>query len=338
MSITGRRGPFDEPRMTWQSTRPDRLPLHGPHHSGAAGSGHRCRRTNVGCWLASRPCGLSAGSEHALWDVPSADARRRLSRSAAAATSSIADLGIAARRRDSRCWSVCRRTSRARSSWPPAGAKTKAPSRSLLSTGRIYRYPAQAHLAGPCLSVPQRGHASLQRAGRCPARRLAGGAHDRSQAALSRQSQSPPAPACCAAVVAFTLWWHSRDQGLPATLQTTHVGGISRRRCQVKSKLGSAQIAYLSGRLIDPRGDNALQYYRRRADARGEQRRCQSRRAESHRHARTTCHQSLVRTKRASWRDGVDRFATGGSESSASRRLCVRSCWRCLAARAPKRA
>lgn len=64
-----------------------------------------------------------------------------------------------------------------------------------------------------------------------------------------------------AAAVAFTLWWHSRDQGLPATLQTTHVSDAPIVD-QVKSKLGSAQIAYLSGRLIDPRGDNALQYYR----------------------------------------------------------------------------
>jgi protein TonB len=30
----------------------------------------------------------------------------------------------------------------------------------------------------------------------------------------------------------------------------------------IKTKLGSAQIAYLSGRLIDPRGDNALDYYK----------------------------------------------------------------------------
>jgi TonB family protein len=64
-----------------------------------------------------------------------------------------------------------------------------------------------------------------------------------------------------AAAVAFAIWWQSRDQVLPATLQTTHVAETSIED-QVKSKLGSAQIAYLSGRLIDPRGDNALQYYR----------------------------------------------------------------------------
>ncbi len=44
-------------------------------------------------------------------------------------------------------------------------------------------------------------------------------------------------------------------------MQTTQVGD-SPLEDQIKAKLGSAQIAYLSGRLLDPRGDNALEYYK----------------------------------------------------------------------------
>ena len=44
-------------------------------------------------------------------------------------------------------------------------------------------------------------------------------------------------------------------------MQTTTVADVPVEDL-VKVKLGSAQIAYLSGRLIDPRGDNALEYYK----------------------------------------------------------------------------
>lgn len=62
-----------------------------------------------------------------------------------------------------------------------------------------------------------------------------------------------------AAVIAFAIW-QSQERGLPATMQTTQVGD-SPLEDRIKAKLGSAQIAYLSGRLLDPRGDNALEYY-----------------------------------------------------------------------------
>ncbi len=49
----------------------------------------------------------SAGSEHALWDVPSADAAVDYLVGGRCDVL-IADLGIASRRRARRCWTVCR--------------------------------------------------------------------------------------------------------------------------------------------------------------------------------------------------------------------------------------
>ncbi len=206
---------------------------------------------------------------------------------------------------------------------------------SLLSTGRIYRYlhkPISPGRAFQFLNAATRRYNELRDG---TARRLADGAHDRSQAAVSRQSHCGRRRRARGGRGIRASGGHSRDQGLPATLQTTHVAESSVED-QVKSKLGSAQIAYLSGRLIDPRGDNALQYYRdvltldaKNADAKaGVQK------------VIDTLEQRVVKAleerNARSRRDGLDSVATSGSESSAARYFASRSCWRCLAT-APKR-
>jgi TonB family protein len=130
---------------------------------------------------------------------------------------------------------------------------------SLLSTGRIYRFlhkPISPGRAFQFLNAATRRYNELgdiQPAALQTVRTIA-----RKRPYLGTAIAATGG--IVAAVIAFALW-HSRDQGLPATLQTTHVGDTSVENV-IKAKLGSAQIAYLSGRLLDPRGDNALEYYR----------------------------------------------------------------------------
>ncbi|MFC4310029.1 TonB family protein [Steroidobacter flavus] len=200
----------------------------------------------------------SAGSEHALWDVPSADAAVDYLVGGRCDVL-IADLG-------SLHGDVASLLERLQMQFPElifmaiGRREDEGTVASLLSTGRIYRYlhkPISPGRAFQFLNAATRRY-NEQRDGTPVAlqtvRTIA-----RKRPYLGKAIAA--GSGVLAAVVAFAIWWHSRDQGLPATLQTTHVGETSVED-QVKSKLGSAQIAYLSGRLIDPRGDNALQYYR----------------------------------------------------------------------------
>lgn len=199
----------------------------------------------------------AAGSEHALWDVPSADAAVDYLVGGRCDVL-IADLGTL--RGD-----VSALLERLQAQFPElifmatGRREQEGAVASLLSTGRIYRFlhkPISPGRAFQFLNAATRRYNELG---------------DIQPAALQtvrtitrqRPYLGKAAAAACgvlAAIVAFALW-QSQDRGLPATLQTTHVGDAPVEDV-IKAKLGSAQIAYLSGRLLDPRGDNALEYYK----------------------------------------------------------------------------
>lgn len=198
----------------------------------------------------------TAGSEHALWDAPSADATVDYL-VGGRCDILIADLG-------SLRGDVVALVERLQSQFPElivmatGRREEEGLIASLLSTGQIYRFlhkPISPARASQFLNAATRRYNELrdiEPIALATVRTIA-----RRRPYLGKVLAV--AGGVLAAVVAFMLW-QSQDRGLPATMQTTQVGD-SPVEDQIKSKLGSAQIAYLSGRLIDPRGDNALEYY-----------------------------------------------------------------------------
>lgn len=198
----------------------------------------------------------SAGSEHALWDVPSADAAVDYLVGGRCDVL-IVDLG-------SLHGDVAALLERLQAQFPElifmatGRREEEGAVASLLSTGRIYRFlhkPISPGRAFQFLNAATRRYNEL---GDQPVALQAVRTIARKQPHLGKVAAG--VGGIIAAVVAFALW-HNQEQGLPATLQTTHVGDAPVEDV-IKAKLGSAQIAYLSGRLIDPRGDNALEYYK----------------------------------------------------------------------------
>jgi hypothetical protein len=200
----------------------------------------------------------SAGSEHALWDAPSADsAVDHLVGGRCDVL--IADLGSL--RGDAAGLIV-----RLQAQFPElivmaTGRREEEGSvGALISSGRIYRFlhkPVSPPRATQFLNAATRRHNELrdvQPAALQTVRRMA-----RKQPVLSKALIGASGIGLLA-VIAVAIWY-SRDPVLPATMQTTHVGDVPIEDV-IKTKLGSAQIAYLSGRLIDPRGDNALEYFK----------------------------------------------------------------------------
>jgi len=201
----------------------------------------------------------SAGSEHALWDAPSADsAVDHLVGGRCDVL--IADLG-------SLRGDVSSLIVRLQAQFPElivmatGRREEEGAVATLISTGRIYRFlhkPVSPARAGQFLNAATRRYNELrdvQPVALQTVRIIA-----RKRPFLSKALVAAAGTGVLAAVIAFVIW-QSQETILPATMQTTHVGDVSAED-QVKSKLGSAQIAYLSGRLIDPRGDNALEYYK----------------------------------------------------------------------------
>ena len=201
----------------------------------------------------------SAGSEHALWDAPSADsAVDHLVGGRCDVL--VADLG-------SLRGDVSSLIVRLQAQFPElivmatGRREEEGAVATLISTGRIYRFlhkPVSPARAGQFLNAATRRYNELrdvQPIALQTVRIIA-----RKRPFLSKALVAAAGTGVLAAVIAFVIW-QSQETSLPATMQTTHVGDVSAED-QVKSKLGSAQIAYLSGRLIDPRGDNALEYYK----------------------------------------------------------------------------
>lgn len=202
----------------------------------------------------------SAGSEHALWDVPSADAAVDYLVGGRCDVL-IADLG-------SLHGDVASLLERLQAQFPElifmatGRREQEGAVASLLSTGRIYRFlhkPISPGRAFQFLNAATRRYNELGNVQPVPIALQTVRTIARKRPYLGKAIAA--GSGVLAAVVTFAIWWQTRDQGLPVTLQTTHVGDAPVED-QVKSKLGSAQIAYLSGRLIDPRGDNALDYYK----------------------------------------------------------------------------
>jgi TonB family protein len=132
---------------------------------------------------------------------------------------------------------------------------------SLISSGRIYRFlhkPVSPARAGQFLNAATRRFNELRNVQPVALQTVRTIARQRPYL-----SKALIATACSAvlATVMAVVYWNSQDTDLPATMQTTQVGAAPIEDV-IKTKLGSAQIAYLSGRLIDPRGDNALEYYK----------------------------------------------------------------------------
>ncbi|MDY6945217.1 MAG: TonB family protein [Pseudomonadota bacterium] len=198
----------------------------------------------------------AAGSEHAIWDVPSADAAVDYL-VGGRCNVLIADLGTL--RGD-----VGALLERLQAQFPElifmatGRREEEGAIASLLSTGRIYRFlhkPISPGRAFQFLNAATRRYNEL---GDQPVAMQSVRTITRQRPYLGTVAAATGG--ILAAIVAFALW-HSRDQGLPATLQTTHVSDTPVEDV-IQAKLGSAQIAYLSGRLLDPRGDNALEYYK----------------------------------------------------------------------------
>jgi len=199
----------------------------------------------------------AAGSEHSLWDAPTADAAVDYLVGGRCDVL-IADVGSLGE-------DVSALIERLAAQFPElifmATGRREEEGRiaSLLTTGRIYRFlhkPVSPGRAFQFLNAATRRYNEL--------RDLQPVAQQKARTIARKRPYFGTAVAAAVGIVTAILGfvlWQSRDRGLPATLHTTQVSEASVEDV-IKAKLGSAQIAFLSGRLLDPRGDNALEYYR----------------------------------------------------------------------------
>lgn len=200
----------------------------------------------------------AAGSEHALWDAPSADsAVDHLVGGRCDVL--IADLG-------SLRGDVAGLIVRLQAQFPElivmaTGRREEEGSvGTLISSGRIYRFlhkPVSPPRATQFLNAATRRYNELREVQPVTLQTVRMMA--RKQPVLSKALLGAIGVALLA-LLAIVIWY-SRAPDLPATMQTTLVSDAPVEDV-IKTKLGSAQIAYLSGRLIDPRGDNAIEYYK----------------------------------------------------------------------------
>jgi hypothetical protein len=200
----------------------------------------------------------SAGSEHALWDAPSADSAVD---HLVGGRCDVLVVDLGSLRGD-----VAGLIVRLQAQFPElivmaTGRREEEGSvGTLISSGRIYRFlhkPVSPPRATQFLNAATRRYNELrdvQPVALQTVRMIA-----RKQPVLSKALLAAISIGLLA-LIAVAIWF-SRAPDLPVTMQTTHVGDVSAEDV-VKTKLGSAQIAYLSGRLIAPRGDNALEYYK----------------------------------------------------------------------------
>jgi TonB family protein len=199
----------------------------------------------------------TAGPEHALWHAPTADAAVDFLVGGRCSIL-IADLGTL--RGD-----AASLLDRLQLQFPEllmmatGRREQESAVAALVTSGRIYRFlhkPVSPARASLFLSAATRRYNELRDA-----------AEPAALATVRMVAQRPymgtfmaAAAGIVGAVIAFGIW-QAHHRSLPETPQRTNIGNATPEE-QVAAKLASAQVAYLAGRLSEPRGDNALEYYR----------------------------------------------------------------------------
>jgi TonB family protein len=130
---------------------------------------------------------------------------------------------------------------------------------SLVASGLVYRFlhkPVSPARAGLFITAATRRYHELRNAepaGLTTAKTIAARPHFGKIAA-------GVAALILAAIAAFALW-PSGDPPVPVVVPQSTTKGPTTAE-QIADQLARGQIAYATGRLADPRGDNALEYYR----------------------------------------------------------------------------
>lgn len=126
----------------------------------------------------------------------------------------------------------------------------------LMSDGRVYRFlhkplsPARASLF---VTAATRRYAELRHVEPLMITTVKALAARRNWGAIIAGSL-----AVAGAIALLVLWWSSKQTAAPAFTSGSYATDSSR---QIEDAIGRAQIAYLAGRLAEPKGDNALEYF-----------------------------------------------------------------------------
>ncbi|MGH8175037.1 MAG: TonB family protein [Steroidobacter sp.] len=129
---------------------------------------------------------------------------------------------------------------------------------SLVSNGLIYRFlhkPVSPARAGLFIAAATRRYEELRNL------EPIGMATVRTFAARPQIGRILAGVVALIAVIIGLLLWQSADQPAPLSVQHSSVNAPTRAE-QIADQLARAQIAYATGRLFEPRGDNALDYFR----------------------------------------------------------------------------
>lgn len=197
----------------------------------------------------------ASSAEHAIWHAPSADAAVDLLVGGRCGIL-IADLGTL--RSDAGAL-----LERLHSQFPElvlmatGRRQEEGAVASLVSDGRIYRFlhkpisPARASLF---IGAATRRYFELRNTQPIALTTM------RTMAARPNAGKLAAALVAALLTIAGLVWWFVEDD-TRATLQAPMTSGPTIEQ-QVEDHLARAQIAFASGRLFEPRGDNALEYYR----------------------------------------------------------------------------
>jgi TonB family protein len=200
----------------------------------------------------------AAGAEHALWPAASADAAVDLLLNGRCGVF-IADLATLGRE-------AAALLERLHSQFPElvllatGRREEEGHVAALVSDGRVYRFlhkPISPARAAVFLSAATRRHQEL----RAEQATMLSTMRTFARRPESKKFTSLAAIAVVAAVIAVTFWaLRERSAGFDAGSATGDREPTAQE--QVADLLGRARIAHATGRLAQPRGDNALEYYR----------------------------------------------------------------------------
>lgn len=127
---------------------------------------------------------------------------------------------------------------------------------SLMSDGRIYRFlhkPLSPARANQFVSAATRRYAELRHVEPLMVTTVKAFASRRNWGVIVAS-----VVACLGAIFLLVMWLSSQGPPEPRFTSGSYATTSSQ---QIADALGRAQIAYLSGRLADPKGDNALEYF-----------------------------------------------------------------------------